>query len=262
MKTGQGRSTHLEVPGTAAFSRFMRVLQAVSDSPAPPSTANLAALTGLPRPTVYRIVAALQVEGLLVEAGGTGKLMLGPRLISLAARSWDRSDLRIAAQMPLMRLRDQLDETIHLAVRSGAEMIYIDKLESNRTVRMMSRIGTRVPLHSSSVGKAWLAAIVPHEMHAIVERLPLEKRTRYTLTDREALLREIETTRRRGFSTDIQENEEDICCYGKSIVDRLGQIAGCISVSMPRYRFEEAESGPITLAMADCVADIARELQD
>ncbi|PWL18606.1 IclR family transcriptional regulator [Falsochrobactrum shanghaiense] len=255
-----GPSGRQEVPGTASFSRFMRVLQAVSDSEAPLTTARLAILVGLPRPTVYRIVAALKAEGMLTEEAQTGAWLLGPRLVSLAARSWDRSDLRKAAQIPLAQLRDQLDETIHLAIRSGDEMVYIDKIESNRTVRMMSRVGTCVPLHSSSVGKAWLASLDDVEMRAILAQLPLRPRTKHTLTTREAVAAEIAATRERGYSLDLQENEEDICCYGRAIPDQNGRARGCISVSMPRYRFEEAPSGPITQAMEQCVRAIAQQM--
>lgn len=253
---------HEKVPGTAAFSRFMRVLQAVSEQEQPLTTARLATAVDLPRPTVYRIVAALKAEGMLMEVRGSGLLLLGPRLISLAARSWERSDLRQAAELPLVRLRDAIDETIHLAIYSGNEMIYIDKLESNRTVRMMSRVGTGVPLHSSSVGKAWLAALDPAEIQATLETLPLPQRTRHTITGHDDFVREIEATRERGYSLDLQENEDDICCYGRAIVDWNGQVLGCISVSMPRYRFEETPAEAILRTMADCVRDIARKFNE
>lgn len=250
------------IPGTAAFSKFMRVLQAVSDADDPMTIARLAAVTKLPRPTVYRIVAALRAEGMLDEKGDSGLLVPGPRLISLARRSWDRSDLRKAAEGPLARLRDRLDETVHLAVRSGVDMIYVDKLESQQTVRMMSRVGTHVPLHSSSVGKAWLAAMAPEEAAKIVATLPLERRTAHTITSRDLLIEEIAATRRRGYARDLQENELDISCYGRAILDRRGNPAGCISVSMPRYRFESTDQALVTEAMAACVADIARALED
>lgn len=240
----------------------MRVLQAVSDQEQPLTTAKLATAVDLPRPTVYRIVAALKAEGMLTESRGSGLLLLGPRLISLAAHSWERSDLRQAAELPLVQLRDAIDETIHLAIRSGNEMIYIDKLESNRTVRMMSRVGTRVPLHSSSVGKAWLASLDQAEIQATLNTLPLPQRTCHTITSRDDFAREIAATRERGYSLDLQENEDDICCYGRAIVDRNGQVLGCISVSMPRYRFEETPTEAILRAMADCVRDIARQFNE
>ena len=71
----------------------------------------------------------------------------------------------------------------------------------------MSRIGTRVPLHSSSVGKAWLATLDPEALQAVLDRLPLPARTRHTVTDRTALERQLQATRERGYSLDIQENE-------------------------------------------------------
>lgn len=244
-----------DVPGAAAFGKFMRAVQAIADAPGELTVASLAKATGVPRPTAHRIVAALVAEGMAVEDRRSGRLTLGPRLISLAFRSWDRSDIRRAAQEHLVALRDAVDETVHLAIPSGPEMVYIEKLESRRNVRMASRIGTRVALHSSSVGKAWLAALSPAHCAAI--RLTLTPRTSHTFTERDALMADVEATRARGYALDLQENELDICCYGAAIVGRDGLPVGCVSVSMPRYRFEEQPREPIVAALARCVGDIA-----
>ncbi len=123
-------------------------MQLIADAGAPPTIAQLAALSGYPRPTVYRIVGALIAEGLAVESARGGCYTLGTCLMSLASRSWERSDLRIAATDALQVLRDATQETVHLVVRSGAEMVCIEKLENPHAVRMASRIGTRVTLYS------------------------------------------------------------------------------------------------------------------
>lgn len=257
-----GRPAHRgDVPGTAAFLKFMKVLQAVGDATDPPTVPQLVAATGFPRPTVYRIVAALISEGMMSEGRVRGTFDLGPRLISLAAGSRDGSELRQAASAPLARLRDKLGETVHLAVHSGDEMIYIDKLESLRTVRMASRIGTRVPMHSSSVGKAWLASIPPDEMRETVLRLTLSAQTEHAITSREILLDEIAKTRERGFALDLQENELEICCYGQPVIDRRGKVVACISVSIPLYRFDTLPSAHVTESMTDCIGDIVRGLE-
>jgi len=247
-----------DVPGAAAFGKFMRAVQAIADAPGELTVASLARQTGFPRPTAHRIVAALVAEGLAMEEPRSGRLALGPRLISLAFRSWDRSDLRRAAQEHLVALRDALDETVHLAIPSGSEMVYIEKLESRRNVRMASRIGTRVALHSSSVGKAWLAALPSEERAAA--RLTLTARTARTFTERAALMADVEATQARGYALDLQENELDICCYGAAIAGRDGRPVGCISVSLPRYRFEEQPRQPIVSALLDCVRNIANEI--
>jgi IclR family KDG regulon transcriptional repressor len=201
---GQGSSA--AVQGAAAFGKAMAVLQTVSDAPEPVSVAQIAHLTGHPRPTVHRIVAALAAEGMLAEVPRGGAFGLGPRLMALAARAWDRFELRLIAATELAKLRDVTGETVHLAVRSGHEMIYVDKLESPQAVRMASRIGTRVKLHSSSVGKAWLAALSPDEATALLPQLDLAAMTPHTLTTVAALAAEIVRIRTRGYGVDAEEN--------------------------------------------------------
>jgi IclR family transcriptional regulator, acetate operon repressor len=98
------------VAGTAAFAKFMTVLQVVADASSSPAMADLVRLSGYPRPTVYRIVAALVEQGMLAEApvaaGVPGRYRLGPRLIQLASRAWSQLDLRSVLADDLRALRD------------------------------------------------------------------------------------------------------------------------------------------------------------
>jgi DNA-binding IclR family transcriptional regulator len=247
------------VPGTAAFQKFMRVVQVVSDQPHKLTIGTLAKTLALPRPTTHRIVEALLAEGMLIS-DHLDRLGLGPRLVSLAWRSLETSDIRTIAQPWLKQLRDALDETVHLAVRSGFDMVYIDKLEANRTVRMASRIGTRVSLYSSSVGKAWLAAQPVSVLDGLLEQLDLQPFTELTRVTREAIHTEITITRQRGYAIDDQENELDICCYGRAILDDRHQVVGCISVSMPTYRFAEIDKTSTLKLIEKCVSEIQQHL--
>lgn len=250
-------NTHA-VPGTAAFQKFMRVLQAVSDTPGQLNISGLARQLAMPRPTVHRIVEALVVEGMLRHDNDT--LSLGPRLVSLAWRSLETHDLRQIARPHIEQLRDRLDETVHLAIPDGLEMVYIDKLEANRTVRMASRIGTRVSLFSSSVGKAWLAAHSADQVEQMLAKITPTSFTQHTITDRAGITDEINRTRERGYSQDIQENELDICCYGSAIINSGQQAVGCISVSMPTYRFDALQADEAIGAIRACVAAIQKQL--
>lgn len=228
--------------GTASFSKFMNVLQVIADDPGKLDMAKLIKRLPYPRGTLYRIVSALVAEGLVTENRTKGTYHLGPRLIHLASRSWEASDLRSAAHEHLEALRNLTGETIHLAVPSGNGMVYIDKLESPRAVRMMSRIGTRVELYATSVGKAFLAALPDDRVRALVESLDMQPRTGNTLTDANALYAEIRKTRERGYSCDNEENEPDIRCFGGAILDRSGEPVGAISLSIPVYRYDEKQA--------------------
>ncbi|SAL59405.1 IclR family transcriptional regulator [Caballeronia humi] len=222
--------------GTAAFSKFMAVLQLIADVAEPQSIPQLAAACGYPRPTVYRIVGALIAEGLVVETARGNTFSLGPRLLTLASRSWERSDLRVAAADALHELRDATQETVHLAVKSGPDMVYIEKLESPHAVRMASRIGTRVTLYSSSVGKAYLSTLSGDERAALLQNVTLERFTPNTITDRAALDAELDATAERGYAEDREENEAQIFCYGCAIRDANGRPLACVSISIPLFR--------------------------
>ena len=257
------------VAGTAAFSKFMTVLQRIADGNAPPNVAALAAATGFPRPTVYRIVAALAAEGLIAEGVDEGTFALGPRLISLASRSWERSSLRVASAQVLAQLRDATRETVHLAVpqqdlmrgaSDGLGMVYIDKLESPQTVRMASRIGTRVTLYSSSVGKAYLAALPPPVCDGLIERIAFARFTPNTIISRAKLRREIKATVERGYALDHEENELQICCCGAAIRDAEGAPLGCVSISMPLFRHSEAAARANASRLLDACAAVSARL--
>jgi IclR family transcriptional regulator, KDG regulon repressor len=247
------------VAGAAAFSKFIAVLQLIADAQSPPNVAKLSAASGYPRPTVHRIVAALQAEGLIVATGSGNTFGLGARLINLASHSWERSDLRLAAVDALMELRDLTSETIHLAVPSQGEMVYIEKLESPHAVRMASRIGTRVSLTSSSVGKAYLATLDEPEREALLKEAPLERFTEHTLTDLDAVRRELEATAQRGYAEDREENEASISCYGAAIRGPDGRARGCVSISMPTFRRrDDVQAAYIEPLLAACRAIAAR----
>ncbi|MBI1620103.1 IclR family transcriptional regulator [Aquamicrobium zhengzhouense] len=235
----KGKAASGAVQGTAAFSKFMTVLQAIADNPGQLDIGKLTRQVQFPRATTYRIVAGLMAEGLVTQDGDAGTFALGNRLIMLASRTWEQSDLRTTARPFIEALRNATNETVHLAVPSGDGMAYIDKLESPNAVRMMTRIGARVEFHSTSVGKAYLAALPDDEAKQIIATLALPRFTDHTFTEANAFYDEICKTRARGYSYDHEENEPDIRCFGSMIYDRSGQPVACVSISIPLYRYSD-----------------------
>ncbi|CAG9167049.1 IclR family transcriptional regulator [Cupriavidus respiraculi] len=251
-----------KVAGTAAFSKFMHVLQLVADAEEPVTVASLVKASGYPRPTVYRIVAALAAEGMLRESARDGVLTLGPRLMQLASRSWSRSDLRLAAVEALKTLRDVTGETVHLAVPNGNTMVYIEKLESMSAVRMASRIGTAVSMHSTAVGKAYLARLPEAELGAVLADMPFPRYTANTVADAGALREQLDVFRARGWSVDDEENEAGIYCFGAAIVDAGGHPLAAVSVSTLRFRQkDDPQAGYVEPLVAAC-HDIGRRIAE
>jgi DNA-binding IclR family transcriptional regulator len=250
------------VAGTQAFGKFMRVLQLVADAEQPPNVAALVHATGFPRPTVHRIVAGLVAERMLVEHPQTHGLSLGPRLIQLASRSWGRSDLRLAAMDELKRLRDITGETVHLAVPNGRSMVFIEKLESPSAGRMSSRIGTSVPLHVTAVGKAYLAALPAAERAALLKGLPLPRHTAHTLTERAAFEAELAATAAAGWSTDREEHENGVYCFGAAVRGADGRPVAAISVTTLVFRQKDDPAQAYVAPLLAACAAVAERIAE
>jgi DNA-binding IclR family transcriptional regulator len=259
--SGSGASDSPKVTGTAAFSKFMTVLQAISDADTPPSASQLALACGYPRPTVYRIVGALLAQGLVIEQPPAGTYVPGPRLIHLARRSLQKLDIRAAATEALRVLRDATGETVHLAVRAGHEMVYVDKLESLHTVRMASQIGSSVTLYSSSVGKAYMAALPQAERDLALEGVTFRRFTEHTITDRVQLHQELALTRERGYAEDREENEADIFCYGCAVLDQDRKPVGAVSISVPRFRQTATPGDTFVAPLINACREISLKLR-
>ncbi|MFJ1302562.1 IclR family transcriptional regulator [Pseudomonadota bacterium AL_CKDN230030165-1A_HGKHYDSX7] len=233
------------VAGTAAFAKFMAILQAVADAARPPSIAELARASGYPRSTVHRIVAALTEQGMLREVGGG--YGIGTRVLGLASRAWSQFDVREALSAELRALRDLTGETVHLAVPTGTAMMYIDKLESPGPLRMVSRVGASVAAHRSAVGRAWLAALAPAVCEARLSALPdCDDEARGLLSGTT-----LPQARARGYALDDQENEAGICCYGVALQAPDGTVVACVSVSVLCFR---AHADPLQAYVAPLLA--------
>lgn len=240
-----------QVQGTQSFARSIGLLQHICDRSRPPTLGDLLSECDFTRPTLYRLLNGLEAEGLIVQLKDKS-YKPGPRLVNLARSALASSDIRERARDALVRVRDQTGETVHLAVPSGEGLVYIDKIESLETVRMNSTIGTFVPLHSSGVGKAYLAALSDEKLAAVLDTLTLASITPFTTIDPTKLREQITQCREQGFVFDNQENETGIACFGAAILDEDARPIAAISISVPLFRLKEDRSRYAD-ALKECV---------
>jgi DNA-binding IclR family transcriptional regulator len=223
--------------GVQAIARAGAVLRALEDEPAGLGLGALATEVGLPRSTVHRLVMALAAEG-LVSAGGSAPIRLGPGLARLGAAA--QGSLRDVLRPVLAGLRDELDETVDLAVLDGERVRFLDQLPAEHRLRAVSAVGLAFPLHCTANGKALLAALPPDAALALLPAR-LERCTPATITSRRALLAALEAIRAAGVATDVEEHTAGVCAVGAA-VGAPGRPLAAISVPVPaqRYRGREA----------------------
>jgi DNA-binding IclR family transcriptional regulator len=212
------------------------VIDALAEDSSAVSLAQLSAKLKLHKSTVHRLVMVLERHRLLERQPETGRYRLGLKLFELGSRAIAGMDLRERARPHLQRVMYETDETVHLCVLDEGEVLYVDKMEPQRSVRMASSVGRRAPVHCTSVGKAILAELPPADVEAIVRAHGLRPLTRHTVRTPAELTAELTTVRSRGYAIDDEENEEGVRCVGAAILDSTGTAIAAISVSGPSFR--------------------------
>jgi DNA-binding IclR family transcriptional regulator len=225
---------------TRTLSRGLDVLEALAradEDGLGPSA--LGQQVDLDKATVTRLLRTLVEAGYVAQDETTRRYRLTGKVLWLAHRATVRLDLRSVARPYLTALRDELGETVHLGVMDDLRIVYVDKLEADNSIQLVSAIGQTMPLHSTSLGKAMLAALPDEEREGKYARMDLAPRTERTILDLAAFRDEIRRTQLRGYSTDDRENEPFGACVGAAIIRPDGRPVAAISVSGPYFRIRD-----------------------
>lgn len=207
---------------------------------------------GVSKSTAHRYLTTL--EGLaVVERDEREHYRLGLRLVELAGAVLSEHDVRREAEAELESLARGTKETAHLAVPSGSEIFYLAKVDSPHSIRMFSRIGARMPMYSTALGRAILAHLSTERVAEVLAQ-GLPRRTPNTITDVQGLRDNLEVVRQRGFAIDDEENEAGVRCVGAPVFNLAGEVVAAISVSGPTTRVTREAA----LALAPAVVEAAR----
>jgi DNA-binding IclR family transcriptional regulator len=220
--------------------------------------AQLAAEVPTAKSTTHRYIATLLGLGVL-RRDDAGRLHLGLKLVELAGALLDGDNLRAAAEPVLQDLVARTGETVHLGVPSEGHVVYIAKVESPQSVRLVSRIGARAPFHCSAMGKAIMSSLDTEALQVALDR-PREVRTMHTITATDALRAELEKVRAAGVAVDDEENELGVRCVGAAIRGTRGEPVAAISVSGPATRMTHERTGEIAPSVIAAAQQIARLL--
>lgn len=219
-----------------SLERIIQILESFGLETPELSLGDLAKRTNLPKPSVYRIANALCQYKLLSRNNTNGKYRIGIKLFELGSMYISSLEIREIAFPYMDQLQRETGESIHLGILDDTEVVSIEGLESNYTLRTSIPIGKRAPLYCTAVGKAILAFLSPDERKDILSRISLKPFTSRTLTDYASLEKELEKTRDRGYAIDNGEHEEGIVCVAAPFFNHTGDVIASISVSGPASR--------------------------
>jgi IclR family acetate operon transcriptional repressor len=239
--------------GLRAMDRATTILFELAAHPEGLTLADLARQTGLTLTTVHRMIGTLRAHRLTRETP-SGRQALGPGTLILARGFLGGLDFRVEALPVLVDLRDTTDEACHLGTLASPHIVYVDKLDSTRSVGVVSRIGSTAPAVTTAVGRAILAYSHTDVVNGVIESTRQQLRRD---VDADALRKELDRTRTEGFSRDLGENEPWVSCLGAPVFDDSGTPVAAISLSVPTERFDASrmrEWGDLVRQSADRIS--------
>ncbi|HKB09316.1 MAG TPA: IclR family transcriptional regulator [Vicinamibacterales bacterium] len=236
-----------------AAAKALDLLSAFSFREPRLSLADLAARTGIPRPTAFRLLTTLEQAGFVAKV--SGEYQLGIKCFVLGNIVAASLDLREKAQRHLAQLRDATGETVHLAVLDGWQVLYLERLQSPHPIGFMrSRIGAIVPAYCTGLGKTLLAHKPPADVESWLSTQTLHTMTPQTITSPRRLMKELRAIRERGYGLDEQEHEIGVRCLAVPIANHTGEVIAAISVAGPADRMPRPLVGSEMAAAAVAAA--------
>jgi len=199
-------------PDNSPGLRLLELLDQLARQSKPMALPEVVALTGWPKPTVHRMLAQLEGGGWLVREPDGRRYAMASRLLRLAESVLSNSTQQGVRHAVLRQLVSEVGESCNLTALSGAEVVYLDRVEAAFPLRLELRPGTRVPAHCSASGKLFLAWMATRQRRALLDGLTLTRYTAHTLTERKALESELDAIRRDGYSVDAEEFVEGLVC--------------------------------------------------
>lgn len=241
------------IPNLRNACRILKLLGGTADGF---KAVDIGRTLGIPVTTTLRIMATLQLEGYVRKTAG--RFELGPVLIHLGNASLAGTEIRTAAQPVLQTLTARTDETSHLAVPCDNRALIVAVQDSPHPLRVASRPGFLAELHCSATGKTLLAFLYHHRIEEFYGKGRATKRTPRTLTTLAEIKREIEVTRKRGYSLDNEEFNLGIRCLAAPVYGSDGVVVAAIGITAATVRFTRERIPEMGAIMLESAAKLSR----
>jgi IclR family acetate operon transcriptional repressor len=238
--------------GVQSIERAFDLLEMLADAGGALGLSELASTSGLPLPTVHRLMRTLVNRG-YVRQEASRRYTLGSRLIRLGEISG--RTLGTWLRPVLAQLVRETGETANLAMLDGDEVVYIAQVPSPHSMRMFTEPGRRVRPHCTAVGKALLAELPPEQARALLQRDGMPAYTPTTITDPDLLLAHLEVIRKQGYAIDEGEQEVGVRCFAVAVPDAPASLA--ISTSGPQARMSDDAAARIVPALKQAALQIS-----
>jgi DNA-binding IclR family transcriptional regulator len=242
------------------LDRALALLEVLSHQGPDLTLAQLSELLKLHKSTTHRLIMVMERHRLIEKNSNTGKYRLGLKLFELGTKAIAQLDLRERARPFLERAVLETGETVHLCVYDDGEVVYLDKVEPTRSVRLASSVGRRNPAYCTAVGKAIMAFLPESQVESAAAKHGFRQLTRNTLSNMLELKAELVRVRKLGYAVDNEENEEGVCCVGAAVWSFGPHPVAAISVSGPTFRVTPEKIKIVAQSVVAIAQALSRQL--
>ncbi|MEU1790143.1 IclR family transcriptional regulator [Streptomyces sparsogenes] len=240
-----------------SVTRSLRILEAVAQHQ-PVTVGELTKIFGLPKSTVQRTLVTLAEAGWLrANRKDTTRWEIGARVLAVRPAALQGSSLFVAAREPMVRLRDQVNETIHLSVPDAVQcMVVVDRVDCDHAVRTFHAIGDTSPLHATATGRAVLAHLPVQDVEEFIGR-GLDRYSETTPVDPDELRAELHRIRTDGYAVNRNQYRPGVCAIAAPVLDEEGTPLATVALSMPDSRYDADQLPVWGRLITDTAAEIA-----
>ncbi len=238
--------------------RTLLILEAVGLQTDPMSPAEIGRAIGLPKQTTHRLCNTLLDEGFLMRDERGRGLRPGRRARMMGAGVVHSSASHVTRHQVLMELAGKVKETVNFVVPEDRGMAYQDRVETDWPFRVELPVGTNVPFHCTASGKTYLASLPKAERRRLVNVMFLERKTSNTITDPDALLRELTEIAKQGYALDREEFLDGMIAIAVPVLDNAGRYSASVAFHGPTQRVTIEEA----IAQKDVMVAASKKLTD
>lgn len=221
-----------------ALRRGLDILELFLDSQQPLRVPEMVETLGIPRASVHELVGALVDRGYLRTVGEPPyRYALGVQAFQLGAAYERDMDVARLGREGAARIAAQCGETVQVTLLDQAEVVYIAKIDSTHSIRLVSNLGARLPAHCTAGGKMLLAHLRDEQLDALYPHESLPTMTTNSVSTRTQLTDELAVSKSRGWAEEYCESNEDAACVASSIYNRAGENIASLSISIPTIRW-------------------------
>ena len=243
-----------------SLTRGLSILEALAESASGLTLTDVAQRAELPPSTTHRLLSTLAKMGYVYQAGDLGLWYVGLQAFTVGTTFLANRDFVAQSHAYMHRLMEQAGETANLAILDGTEAVFVGQVQCHEMMRTLVKLGSRVPLHASGVGKAIFAALPDQQIDAILKVKGLPRITENTIVAMETMWAALRVIRQRGYSFDDEEHARSTRCVGAAVYDEHAEPLGAISIAGPSSRLVDERIRHLGPVVAHVAEELTRHL--